>query len=100
MKTRAMLTRVAVILASFFPSIATAQTEPIRVLYYPPWNISNLPMYLARDTGIFERNGLKITLTNPGSNDKLLAGFKKGDADIALVRSHHIRYNHASCGTP
>ena len=35
-------------------------------------------MYLARDTGIFERNGLKITWTNPGSNDKLLAGLKKG----------------------
>ena len=52
MKTRAMLTRIAVILASFFPSIATAQSEPVRVLYYPPWNISKLPMYLARDTGI------------------------------------------------
>ena len=100
MNTRAMLTRVAVILASFFPSIATAQSEPVRVLYYPPWNISKLPMYLARDTGIFERNGLKITWTNPGSNDKLLAGLKKGDADIAVVSANHIVYNNASGGAP
>jgi len=100
MNTRAMLTRVAVILASLFPWMTTAQTEPVRVLYYPPWNISKLPMYLARDTGIFERNGLKITWTNPGSNDKLLAALKKGDADIAVVSANHIVHNNASGGAP
>jgi len=100
MNTRAMLTRVAVILASLFPWMTTAQTEPVRVLYYPPWNISKLPMYLARDTGIFERHGLKITWTNPGSNDKLLAALKKGDADIAVVSANHIVHNNASGGAP
>jgi NitT/TauT family transport system substrate-binding protein len=100
MNTRAMLTRVAVILASLFPWMTTAQTEPVRVLYYPPWNISKLPMYLARDTGIFERNGLKITWTNPGSNDKLLAALKKGDADIAVVSANHIVHNNTSGGAP
>src|SRR6266481_9425785 len=76
------------------------QTDTVRVVYYPPWNISKLPMYLARDTGIFERNGLKITWTNPGSNDKLLAALKKGDADIAVVSANHIVHNNASGGAP
>ncbi len=100
MKIRAMLIRIAVVLASLLSTTDTAQTDPLRVLYYPPWNISKLPMYLARDTGIFERSGLKITWTNPGSNEKLLAALKKGEADIAVASANHIVHNNASGGTP
>src|SRR5918999_3549277 len=75
-----------------------AQSETTRVIYYPTWNISKLPMYLARDMGIFERNGLKIAWTNPGSNEKLLAALKKGDADIVVASANHIVYNNASGG--
>ena len=53
-------TFVALMLISLLPSILMAQTDPVRVVYYPPWNISKLPMYLARETGVFERNGLTI----------------------------------------
>jgi NitT/TauT family transport system substrate-binding protein len=77
-----------------------AQTDTVRVVYYPPWNISKLPMYLARDTAIFERNGLKIAWTDPGSNDKLLAALKKGEADIAVVSSNQAIVNIATGGTP
>jgi NitT/TauT family transport system substrate-binding protein len=76
-----------------------AQSETTRVIYYPPWNISKLPMYLARDMGIFERNGLKIEWINPGSNEKLLAALKKGDADIVVASANHIIYNNASGGS-
>ena len=34
-------------------ALSAAQSDPIRVLYYPPCNISKLPMYMARDAGIF-----------------------------------------------
>jgi len=81
------------------PTNAPAQSDTLRVVFYPPWNISKLPMYMARDTGIFERNGLKLTWTNPGSNDKLLAALKNGDADIAVASANHIAYNNASGGT-
>jgi ABC-type nitrate/sulfonate/bicarbonate transport system substrate-binding protein len=77
-----------------------AQTDTVRVVYYPPWNISKLPMYLARDTGIFERNGLKIAWTDPGSNDKSLAALKKGEADIAVVSSNQAIVSMATGGTP
>ena len=79
---------------------ADAQTDTVRVVYYPPWNISKLPMYLARDTGIFERNGLKIAWTDPGSNDKSVAALKKGEADIAVVSSNQAIVNMATGGTP
>ncbi len=77
-----------------------AQTEAVRVVYYPPWNISKLPMYLARETGIFERNGLKITWQNPGSNGKLLDTLKNGAADIAVVSANHVVQNNAAGGPP
>jgi NitT/TauT family transport system substrate-binding protein len=89
---------VAVIILLLISSSLMAQGDSIRVIYYPPWNISKLPMYLARDRGIFERNGLKITWTNPGSNEKLLAALKKGDADIAVVSANHVVHNNASGG--
>jgi ABC-type nitrate/sulfonate/bicarbonate transport system substrate-binding protein len=79
---------------------AGAQTDIIRVVYYPPWNISKLPMYLARDMGIFDRNGLKIAWTDPGSNAKSVAALKKGDADIAVVSSNQAIVNMATGGTP
>ena len=79
---------------------AGAQTDTVRVVYYPPWNISKLPMYLARDMGIFERNGLKIAWTDPGSNDKSVAALKKGEADIAVVSSNQAIVNMATGGTP
>jgi NitT/TauT family transport system substrate-binding protein len=89
---------IAAICSLSVPPAILAQTDPVRVVYYPPWNISKLPMYLARDTGIFERNGLKITWTNPGSNEKLLAALKKGAADIAVASANHIVHNYAAGG--
>ncbi len=83
--------------SAFIPS-AAAQSDTLRVLFYPPWNISKLPMYMARDAGIFERNGLKLTWTNLGSNDKLLAAMKNGEADIVVASANHIAHNNASGG--
>jgi NitT/TauT family transport system substrate-binding protein len=77
---------------------AFAQPDAIRVVYYPPWNISKLPLYLARDTGIFERNGLTLSWINPGSNEKLLASMKNGEGDIFVVSSNHAIQNNAGGG--
>lgn len=90
---------VALFLSGFAPAIM-AQSDSFRLVYYPPWNVSKLPMYLAREMGVFERNGLKIIWTNPGSNEKLLDILKKGDADIAVVSANHVVQSNASGGGP
>jgi len=77
-----------------------AQSDTVRVIYYPPWTISKLPLYLARDTGIFERNGLNLWWTNPGSNEKLFAAMKSGNGDIFVVSSNHVVQNNATGGPP
>jgi ABC-type nitrate/sulfonate/bicarbonate transport system substrate-binding protein len=90
-----MVTLIQVLLAW---ASTFAQPEAIRVVYYPPWNISKLPLYLARDTGIFERNGLTLSWINPGSNEKLLAAMKNREGDIFVVSSNHVVQNNASGG--
>jgi NitT/TauT family transport system substrate-binding protein len=80
--------------------LLSAQTNPIRVYFYPPWNISKLPLYMARDAGIFEHDGLKLSWTNPGSNEKLLAALKNGDADIAVISANHVAQNNSNGGPP
>jgi NitT/TauT family transport system substrate-binding protein len=94
------ITRLLIILLFFTPSELFAQDAPVRVIYHPPWNISKLPMYLARERGIFEHNGLKVVWISPGSNDNLLAALKKGEADIAVVSANHIAQNNTSGGAP
>lgn len=79
---------------------ALAQEETIRIVYYPPWNISKLPLYLARETGIFDKHGLRLSWTNPGSNNKLLAAMKNAESDIVVVSSNHVVQNNASGGPP
>jgi ABC-type nitrate/sulfonate/bicarbonate transport system substrate-binding protein len=91
-------TLATILLLLSLRTVAAGQTDTIRVLFYPPWNISKLPMYMARDAGIFERNGLKLSWTNPGSNEKLLAAVKNGEADIAVVSANHIGQNNAAGG--
>jgi NitT/TauT family transport system substrate-binding protein len=55
-------------------------------------------LYLARDSGIFEKKGLKLSWTNPGSNEKLLAAMKNGEGDIFVVSSNHAIQNNATGG--
>lgn len=99
-QTKTVLSGITLgLIALAFPfSWANAESEPIRVYFYPPWNISKLPMYMARDAGIFEQTGLNIRWTNPGSNEKLLAALKSGAADIAVVSANHVAHNNASGG--
>lgn len=89
---------VATLFLSGFAPAIMAQSDSLRLVYYPPWNVSKLPMYLAREMGVFERNGLKIIWTNPGSNEKLLTVMKRGEADIAVVSANHVVQSNASGG--
>jgi ABC-type nitrate/sulfonate/bicarbonate transport system substrate-binding protein len=81
-------------------SALPARADAIRVFYFPPWNVSKLPLYFARDTGIFHKNGLDISWRDPGSNDNLLAAMKNGAGDIYVVSSNHVVRNNVSGGPP
>lgn len=92
----AALLAVQLLLASITVS---AQVEALKVVYYPPWNVSKLPLYLARDAAIFEKYGLRLSWKDPGSNKNLLAAMKNREGDIYVVSSNHVAQNKATGGT-
>ena len=65
MRARVLFVLATALWLSWLAPALMAQTDPLRLIYYPPWNISKLPMYLARDMGIFERNGSQNHLDQP-----------------------------------
>jgi NitT/TauT family transport system substrate-binding protein len=67
--------------------------RPIRVVGYPPDNGSKLPLYLAQEAGIFERNGLQVYVHDPGSNEKLYEAEENGAADIYVVSAVNVVSN-------
>jgi ABC-type nitrate/sulfonate/bicarbonate transport system substrate-binding protein len=95
-KSMPILVVVQILLIS---TTAFAQEQAIRVVYYPPWNVSKLPLYLARDAAVFEKNGLQLSWKNPGSNDNLLTAMKKNEGDIYVVSSNHVMQSNAATGS-
>lgn len=72
-----------------------ARGTPIRVVGYPPDNGSKLPLYLAQEAGIFERNGLQVSVHDPGSNEKLYEAEENGAADVYVVSAVNVIGNKA-----
>ncbi|MGH7770905.1 MAG: ABC transporter substrate-binding protein [Candidatus Binatia bacterium] len=98
-KSKGMLTLLAVVQLLLVTPTVLAQEETIRVVYHPIWNVSKLPLYLAQETGIFEKNRLKVSLKSPGSNKNLLAAMKNKEGDIYVVSSNHVAQSRATAGT-
>ena len=88
-----------ILLQLMLASIVTpASAQTIRVVYYPPWNISKLPLYFARDSGIFDKKRLQLSWKDPGSNERLLAAMKNSEGDIFVVSANHVVQNNATGG--
>jgi ABC-type nitrate/sulfonate/bicarbonate transport system substrate-binding protein len=77
-----------------WPALSYPQNDGVvRVAYYPPWNVSKVPLLLALETGIFTRNGLKVALRNAGSNENLLNAMANREADFYVASSNHVIQN-------
>ena len=82
-----------------FAAALLAQDRSLRVIFYPPWNVSKLPLYLAQEKAVFAKNGLKVTLKNPGSNKDLLAAMKNREGEFYVVSSNHVAQSKMEAGT-
>jgi NitT/TauT family transport system substrate-binding protein len=87
-----------VVFWSFATMLYAQGGEVVRVVYYPPWNVSKVPLHLALETGIFEKNGLKVALKNAGSNDNLLKAMANREGDFYVASSNHVIQNRVMGG--
>lgn len=84
------------ITAFFLLSISAAAGQErvaIRVVGYPPDNGSKLPLYLAHRAGMFEKNGLQVSIINPGSNENAFLAMKNNQAEIYVVSATQLVSN-------
>jgi ABC-type nitrate/sulfonate/bicarbonate transport system substrate-binding protein len=58
-----------------------------------------LPVHLARRQGIFEKNGLQVSLKKTGSVEKATAAVKVGEADLAITPPEGAIANNVAGGT-
>jgi ABC-type nitrate/sulfonate/bicarbonate transport system substrate-binding protein len=58
-----------------------------------------LPVFVARERGIFERHGLAVELCRLGSVDKATAAVRKGEADLAISPPEGVLADAAAGGS-
>src|ERR1044071_5911555 len=66
-----------------------AETTSVTVLSYPD-RPAKLPLWLARDGGLFEKYGLKVDIRAAKSSDDLIEGLKRDEARIYAATANWI----------
>jgi NitT/TauT family transport system substrate-binding protein len=66
-----------------------AETASVSVISYPA-RPPKLPLWLARDAGLFERNGLKITLKELNSSEELIQSLQNREAQVYAATANWI----------
>jgi ABC-type nitrate/sulfonate/bicarbonate transport system substrate-binding protein len=80
---------VALCLFATAPLALSAEIQSLTVLSYPN-RPAKLPLWLARDAGIFENNGLRVTIKDAKSGEDLVQGIGKGEAQIYAATANWI----------
>lgn len=72
-----------------FGQASWAQEKKLTIVSYPP-RPPKLPLWLARDAGLFKKYGVEVTLKELSSSDELLAALARHDADIYAATAPYI----------
>ncbi len=65
------------------PSIARAQTTPLKVMVFP--GLANLPLFSAQANGFFEKRGLAVEIINTPNSDVLRNGLAAGNHQLVVA---------------
>lgn len=82
---RAIVVAVLALLSVALGAITPAKAETIRVAKTIGVLWALIPVDIAQQTGIFEREGLQVEISTLGGDPKVIEGFVGGNFDIALA---------------
>jgi NitT/TauT family transport system substrate-binding protein len=68
---------------------ATAQDKKLTIVSYPP-RPPKLPLWLARDAGLFKKYGVDVTLKEPAVTEDLLAALARREGDLYAATAPYI----------
>ena len=66
-----------------------AETATLTVISYPA-RPPKLPLWLALDAGLFEKNGLKVSIKELDSSEELIQSMQKRDGEIYAATANWI----------
>jgi ABC-type nitrate/sulfonate/bicarbonate transport system substrate-binding protein len=67
----------------------SAESQNLSVISYPA-RPAKLPLWLARDAGLFEKNGLKVSLKELNSNEELLQSIQNREGQIYAATANWL----------
>jgi len=74
----------AILIAALLATSTLGAQEPVKILFpYSPIGLNSLPWMLAKDGGIFERNGLNVDIVFMGFSPLVISTLLSGTADFA-----------------
>ena len=74
----------------FMPGqIFSAEIQNLTVVSYPA-RPAKLPLWLAQDAGLFEKNGLKVSIKELNSSEELIASIQKRDGQIYAATANWL----------
>jgi NitT/TauT family transport system substrate-binding protein len=77
-------------LSIFFPArVFSAELTPLTVISYPA-RPAKLPLWLARDAGLFEKNGLKVSLKDLNSSEELIQSIQNREGQIYAATANWL----------
>ena len=79
---------VLLLICSVIPAFG-GETRSLTVISYPA-RPPKLPLWLAHDSGFFEKNGLVISLRELNSSDELIQALRKAEGQIYAATAPHI----------
>jgi len=77
------------LLAVLVHSAGAGEAGKLTVVSYPP-RPPKLPLWLARDAGLFKKYGVEVTLKELASSEELLPALARRDADIYAATAPYI----------
>jgi ABC-type nitrate/sulfonate/bicarbonate transport system substrate-binding protein len=80
---------IFLLLAVFVHPAGADEPGKLTIVSYPP-RPPKLPLWLARDAGLFEKYGVDVALKELGSSDELLAALARRDADMYAGTAPYI----------
>src|SRR5690242_7083012 len=89
--TRSKLLFGGILFACVIVCGATMAAEPptLTIISYPA-RPPKLPLWLARDAGLFEKNGLKVSLKELNSSEELIEAIKNREGQIYAATANWI----------
>ena len=75
--------------SAYLSRLMSAEVQSITVVSYPA-RPAKLPLWLAQDAGLFEKQGLRVTIKELASSEEMVEAIRRGEGQIYAATANWI----------